>query len=309
MMMSLHVDVRQQQQLQQPRVLHFPAEGGAKVQLILRTTSGQQQQPTLPTAPIAIPVNNTTAAALEIFPSPPIDIMPSHRHQARLGAAAAAAVPTLEAEAAAAAALAHMSSSVSSTGSSSAYSCSSPSPPPLHHAATITSPYHARPHQHQQLADLRPLQQLQLQQLKKTPYNRLNRRLSEGSCGARQRPMVAQAPPSSTSPVLQPHHPALVARKSSPALQSDQPRVPPQPPSSATPSPTFALSSPTNDQRNCTRCGGELSSRCLMQTCTSSSSNPLLMQSLANVDPQVVCHNCGRELTTKCILTMCKKGQ
>jgi len=42
---------------------------------------------------------------------------------------------------------------------------------------------------------------------------------------------------------------------------------------------------------NCTRCGRELSSKCLMQTCTPTD--------------ETKCRRCGNELTTKCLLAMC----
>ena len=45
---------------------------------------------------------------------------------------------------------------------------------------------------------------------------------------------------------------------------------------------------------NCTRCGRELSSKCLMQTCTPTD--------------ETKCRRCGNELTTKCLLAMCLKN-
>ena len=45
---------------------------------------------------------------------------------------------------------------------------------------------------------------------------------------------------------------------------------------------------------NCTRCGRELSSKCLMQTCIPTD--------------ETKCRRCGNELTTKCLLAMCLKN-
>lgn len=45
---------------------------------------------------------------------------------------------------------------------------------------------------------------------------------------------------------------------------------------------------------NCSRCGRELSSKCLMQTCIPTD--------------ETKCRRCGDELTTKCLLAMCSKN-
>ncbi len=45
----------------------------------------------------------------------------------------------------------------------------------------------------------------------------------------------------------------------------------------------------------CNRCGDELTSRCLMQTCSRS-------------DDNTKCVECGRDLTTKCLLAKCSTG-
>ena len=45
---------------------------------------------------------------------------------------------------------------------------------------------------------------------------------------------------------------------------------------------------------NCTRCGRDLTSKCLMQTCTPTD--------------ETKCRRCGNELTTKCLLAMCLKN-
>ena len=60
------------------------------------------------------------------------------------------------------------------------------------------------------------------------------------------------------------------------------------------PQPTQSTSPVSPSNINCTRCGRELSSKCLMQTCTPTD--------------ETKCRRCGNELTTKCLLAMCLKN-
>jgi hypothetical protein len=78
---------------------------------------------------------------------------------------------------------------------------------------------------------------------------------------------------SNTAPVYSKLHAALTQ----PRTQSTQ---------------STASVSPSNI--NCSRCGRELSSKCLMQTCIPTD--------------ETKCRRCGNELTTKCLLAMCLKN-
>jgi hypothetical protein len=67
--------------------------------------------------------------------------------------------------------------------------------------------------------------------------------------------------------------------------------------------PAAAVSSSTSSSVVCcTRCGQELSPRCLVQTCSvrrAGASDGRL------VDKETMCKRCGSELTAKCILSQC----
>ena len=60
------------------------------------------------------------------------------------------------------------------------------------------------------------------------------------------------------------------------------------------PQPTQSNFPVSQSNINCTRCGRELSSKCLMQTCIPTD--------------ETKCRRCGNELTTKCLLAMCLKN-
>ncbi len=74
-----------------------------------------------------------------------------------------------------------------------------------------------------------------------------------------------------------------------------QPQQQPQQPPTRQPTPeakkkTPSATLPPTTTVTCKKCGLELSSKCLMNTCSPS---------------EVACRKCGRELSTKCILSMC----